>query len=154
MMTVNFTCDHCGSGIHVYPSNKSDTIHCDICNTDGSVKFNADHEKSIVKDCPKCDRKDFYSQSDFNRKIGVLLYLIPTCITIFGNLLWGIFSFFIFWLIDFFLFQKISKIVICYKCNTIFRRCQNVADIEPFNHEMNDRIIYSDHDFEGKPLKH
>lgn len=50
----------------------------------------------------------------------------------------------------FFLFKKIGNIASCYKCNTIFRDVKNLSEISPFDHEMNDRIVYSDHDFKGE----
>lgn len=154
MMTVLFTCKECGSGVHVYPDTNTPDIECHICGTQFKAHFTKEHEASILKDCPECERKDFYKQVDFNRKIGVLLYLIPTALCIFWGLLEGILAYFVFWLIDLFLFKKLNTIANCYKCNAIFKNVKNIKEIEDFNHEMNDRIVYSDQDFQGKPLEH
>jgi len=106
-----------------------------------------------------CERKDFYSQKDFNRKIGVFLFVLTATISTvlfmkgFGPQ-WYLSTFIVLYALDFFLFRKLSLIAICYKCNTIFRDVSNINDIHGFNHEMNDRIVYKDHDFGGKQLDH
>lgn len=60
----------------------------------------------------------------------------------------------VLYLADLFLFKRLSLVAICYKCKTNFRRVENISDIRDYDHEMNDRIVYSDHDFKGKPLSH
>ncbi len=159
MMTVQFTCKNCGSGVHVYPSVEAHKIACDVCGAEQNVKFERCHEESHLKDCPGCERKDFYSQKDFNRKLGVLLFVsavvISTVLLYFGiNPLWYLSTFIFLYLLDFILFRRLNVIAICYKCQAIFRQVKNIEEIQGFNHEMNDRIVYSDHNFHGKPLDH
>jgi hypothetical protein len=159
MMTVLFTCKNCGSGIHVYPNIESKKICCEVCQTEQEVNFNQDHVNSILKDCPSCNRKDFYSQKDFNRKIGVILFVITAIISTvlfakgFGPQ-WYLSTFIILYAVDFFLFRKLKMIAICYKCETIFRDVSNISEIFGFDHEMHDRIVYKDHDFQGKNQPH
>lgn len=150
MMTVTLTCKECGSAISIYPDKEVTKAKCQICETETDVKFNEDHEHGTLKDCPSCERKDFYSQPDFNRKIGVILFVIAAILSIWT---YGI-SFIVLYLFDLLLFKRLGKIAICYKCQTVFRKVQNIKDIPGFDHEMNDRIIYADHDFGGKPLEH
>jgi hypothetical protein len=159
MMTVLFTCKGCGSGIHVYPEVSASKIACEICQTQQEVHFTAEQEQGILKDCPCCQRKDFYSQKDFNRKLGVLLFvlaaIISTIMLYYGvNPLWYLSTFVFLYALDFVLFRRLKQIAICYKCNTIFKNVSNINSIPGFNHEMNDRIVYSDHNFHGKPLDH
>lgn len=149
-MTVTMTCPECESAVAVYPDTNASHAKCDICDHQIEVSFNEDHLKGIVTDCPCCQRKDFYQQKDFNRKVGVILFVIAAILSIWT---YGL-SLIALWLVDFFLFGKLGNIVICYKCGTIFRNVTNIKDIHDFNHEMNDRIIYSDHDFGGKVLDH
>jgi ribosomal protein S27E len=149
-MTVMMTCPNCESAVTVYPDAEATQAACDICEHQLDVKFTAEHEQGIVKECPCCERKDFYKQKDFNRKVGVILFVIAAVLSIWT---YGL-SLIALWLVDFFLFQKLPAVVICYKCSTIFRQVNNTDDIHDFNHEMNDRIVYSDHDFEGKVLDH
>ncbi len=150
MMTVTLTCSECGSAVNIHPDTSANTAQCRVCSHEIDVKFNADHENNILKDCPHCERKDFYSQKDFNRKIGVILFVIAAVLSIWT---YGI-SFIVLYAFDFLLFRKLAKVAICYKCNTVFRNIANIDEIHEFNHEMNDRIIYADHDFGGKPLEH
>lgn len=159
MMTVQFTCKSCGSSIHVYPAVESHRIQCEVCKSEQEVKFDQNHEHGILKDCPCCERKDFYSQKDFNRKLGVILFvlaaIISTVMLWYGlNPLWYLSTFIFLYAMDFILFRRLNVIAICYKCNTIFRDVANIDEIPGFNHEMNDRIVYSDHNFHGKPLDH
>ncbi|MCB9094453.1 MAG: hypothetical protein H6621_05220 [Halobacteriovoraceae bacterium] len=149
-MEVQITCENCGSSIEVYPDINANQVECDVCNHNQPVHFNTDHENSIVEVCPCCQRKDFYKQKDFNRAVGVTLFIIASILAIWT---YGI-SLIVLYLVDLFLFKKLSSIIVCYKCGTIFRNAKNVGSVPDFNHEMHDRIKYSDHDFQGKPLEH
>ncbi len=150
MMEVQITCTSCGSSIEVLPDRSSSKVECDVCKHVQEVIFTADHEVGSLTECPVCRRMDFYKQKDFNRKIGVTLFLIAAILSIwtYGLSLVGLF------LVDLFLFQKLSVVAICYKCRTNFRKLKNMGEIREYDHEMNDRIVYSDHDFKGKPLSH
>lgn len=150
MMEVTITCSECKSGVHVLPSVEANLAKCDVCEHETPVKFQQDHLNGCLKDCPVCDRKDFYSQKDFNRKIGVMLFVIAAILSIWT---YGI-SFIVLYIFDLILFKYLGKIAICYNCQTIFRKVENIEEIHGFNHEMNDRIVYSGHDFQGKPLEH
>ncbi|MGB0453207.1 MAG: hypothetical protein ACPGJV_05790 [Bacteriovoracaceae bacterium] len=149
-MEVTITCKECGSGVHVHPSTSATDAHCEVCGHDTPIKFNQDHLSGKLCECPVCERKDFYSQKDFNRKIGVILFVIAAILSIWT---YGI-SFIVLYLFDLILYKKLGKIGICYNCQTIFRNISNIDSIPSFDHEMNDRIIYSGHDFDGKPLEH
>ncbi|MBL7663748.1 MAG: hypothetical protein JNM93_01350 [Bacteriovoracaceae bacterium] len=150
MMTLTITCPECKSGIHVYANAAADAAQCAVCNHVVDLKFDQNHANNELHDCPVCQRKDFYIQKDFNRKIGVALFILASILSIWT---YGI-SFIVLYAVDFFLFRKLSYIAICYKCSTIFRGPKNLLQIQPFDHEMHDRIVYSDHDFKGKSISH
>lgn len=150
MMSVQITCSQCGSSIEVHPDMKADKVQCEICQHVQDVKFNQDHEAGILKECPVCSRQDFYKQKDFNRKIGVALFIVAAILSIWT---YGL-SLVALYLVDLFLFRKLAMVAICYKCKTNFRSLTNMSEIRDYDHEMNDRIVYSDHDFKGKPLSH
>ncbi len=150
MMTVHITCPGCGSGVNVHPKASATAAKCDVCEHVTVTKFTAAHEAGELKDCAVCSRMDFYQQKDFNRKIGVVLFVIAAILSIWT---YGI-SLIVLYLVDVFLFRRLKPIAICYKCRTIYRGVANIAAIPDFNHEMNDRIVYADHDFKGKPLSH
>jgi len=150
MMEVQITCTSCGSSVEVYPRVNAEKVECGICKHVSDVHFTHDHEKGVLKECPVCSRQDFYKQKDFNRKIGVALFILTAILSIWT---YGL-SFLVLYLIDHYLFRKLLMVVICYKCQTNFRKVSNLTEIPDYDHEMNDRIIYSDHDFKGKPLSH
>jgi hypothetical protein len=150
MMEIQITCPHCGSGIEVHPDHQSHKVQCEICQYVIDVKFTQEHEAGNLTECPVCSRQDFYKQKDFNRKIGVTLFVIAAILSIWT---YGL-SLVALYLVDLFLFKKLALVAICYKCRTNFRKVKNIADIRDYDHEMNDRIVYADHDFKGKPLSH
>lgn len=159
MMTAHFTCKNCGSGIHVYPSLDAEKLLCEVCQHEQPVHFTQEHVDGVLKECPECQRADFYSQKDFNRKLGVIFFVIAAIIStimLWQGLgpEWYLSTFIVLYAVDFFLFRRLNQIAICYKCNAIFRDVANINDIPGFDHEMNDRIVYSDHNFHGKPLDH
>lgn len=150
MMAVQITCSNCGSSVEVHPDLNAHQVKCEVCQHAMDVKFTHEQEQGILKECPVCSRQDFYQQKDFNRKIGVVLFIIAAILSIWT---YGL-SLVALYLVDLFLFRKLSLVAICYKCRTNFRNLANFADIRGYDHEMNDRIVYSDHDFKGKPLSH
>lgn len=150
LMEVQITCSQCGSSIEVHPSVHAHKVTCDVCQQVMDVKFSPEMEQGILKECPVCSRQDFYKQKDFNRKVGVILFVIAAILSIWT---YGL-SLVALYLLDLFLFRRLSMVAICYKCSTNFRKVKNMADIRDFDHEMNDRIVYADHDFKGKPLSH
>lgn len=148
MMEVTLTCESCGSAIDIVPTVAANVAKCQICQHEQEIHFNDDHLESLLKDCPYCLRKDFYSQKDFNRKIGVFLFVVAAVLSIWT---YGL-SFIVLYIFDFALFKRLRPVAICYNCNAVFRKVANILDIGVYDHEMNDRIVYSGHDFEGKPL--
>ena len=150
MMEVQITCTKCGSSVDVHPDLNAQKVNCDICQHVQDIKFNQDHIQNVLKECPVCSRQDFYKQKDFNRKIGVALFVIAAILSIWT---YGL-SLVALYLVDLFLFKKLAMVAICYKCKTNFRKLANMSEIRDYDHEMNDRIVYSDHDFKGKPLSH
>lgn len=150
MMEVQITCTQCGSGIEIHPDQKATKVECHVCKHVTDVHFTTEHEQGTLKECPVCSRQDFYKQADFNRKIGVALFVIAAIASIWT---YGI-SLVVLWLVDIYLLKKLNPVAICYKCQTNFRQVKNMDLIPGFDHEMNDRIVYSDHDFKGKPLSH
>ncbi|WPU65671.1 hypothetical protein [Peredibacter starrii] len=150
MMEVQITCKECGSSVEVVPDHNAHKVECGVCKHVSDVHFTHEHEAGVLKECPVCSRQDFYKQKDFNRKIGVLLFVIAAILSIWT---YGL-SLVALYLVDLFLFRRLAMVAICYKCQTNFRRVANMADIRDFDHEMNDRIVYADHDFKGKPLSH
>jgi hypothetical protein len=150
MIEIQITCPNCGSSVEVLPDVHSRKVECDVCKHVQDVTFTQDHEQGMLKECPVCSRMDFYKQKDFNRKIGVFLFIVAAILSIWT---YGL-SLVALYLVDLFLFKRLALVTVCYKCRTNFRKIKNIEEIREYDHEMNDRIVYSDHDFKGKPLSH
>jgi hypothetical protein len=150
MMTVQITCPHCKSSIEIYPDTQASIALCEVCQHEVPVHFNSTHLNSELTDCAVCGRQDFFIQKDFNRALGVSLFVLAAILSIWT---YGV-SLIVLYLCDLFLFRKLRYVAVCYKCNTIYRGAQNTLQLPEFNHEMHDRIVYSDHNFHGKPLDH
>ena len=154
MMEITLTCSNCSSGISFTPMCDITEVCCQICEHKEQVRLEEEHLNGVLKRCPSCERQDFYKQKDFNRKIGVILFIIAAL-----GVLWlattsfapyAVLPFLILYIFDFILFRKLGLVVICYKCDAVFREVANIGKIRDFDHEMNDRIIYSGHDFQGR----
>jgi len=158
-LEITLTCSECGSGVHVKPTKDAENAQCDVCQNLIPIKFNEDHMNGVVKDCPCCGRKDFYKQKDFNRKIGVALFVFGALSVLVFEFIgvgfpWNYSVFLALAALDILLYFFVPLVVACYKCDTLFRGVSNIEDIHGFNHEMHDRIVYSDHDFKGEQLDH
>jgi hypothetical protein len=82
MMSVQITCPNCTSSVEIHPDHKAHKAECTVCQHSIDVKFTNEHEHGILKECPVCSRQDFYKQKDFNRKIGVVLFVIAAILSI------------------------------------------------------------------------
>src|SRR5687768_14728449 len=110
MMTVQITCKGCGSGVEVVPDIDANKVQCDVCNHVTDLKFTSDHVHGVLKECPVCTRMDFYKQKDFNRKLGVLLFVVAAILSIWT---YGL-SLVVLYLLDLLLFRKLALVAVCY----------------------------------------
>ena len=102
----------CGSGINFAPVKGADSVKCHICETTNPVKFDHEIHEGNVCQCPSCGRQDFYKQKDFNRKIGVVLFVIASILAIWT---YGI-SLIVLYIFVFLLYKKFGDVVACFKC--------------------------------------
>lgn len=148
-LTIQLTCSNCQSSIEIYPSAKASAALCDICQHTMPVYFTKSMESGDIDQCPGCGTYDLYYQKDFNRKLGVLLFILASIASFWT---YGL-SFIVLYALDFFLFQKLHWVLCCYKCSTLIRNCNNVKQFKPFDHEKNDRIIYNKEQFQKVPIE-
>lgn len=144
-MTMASPCAQCGSKIEIYCGREPQLANCPQCGHEQEFNFTPNMAEGILDTCPCCQRKDFYQQKDFNRIVGVTLFIIAAILSIFT---YGL-SLIVLFFIDFFLFKRLGVIVCCYKCKSVFRGVSNLERYSDFDHEKHDRIVYSNHDFQG-----
>jgi hypothetical protein len=131
MMEIQVTCKGCGSSVELVPETNARKAECDVCHHITDVRFTREHEEGILKDCPVCSRQDFYKQKDFNRKIGVALFVAAAILSIWT---YGL-SLVALYLVDLFLFRRLSMVAICYKCQTNFRGIKNMDEIRDLRNQ-------------------
>ena len=141
-LSAQITCPECSSSIEVYLNNDSSHAKCTVCSHEVEIHLTDEHRSDKLNSCVVCQRRAFYKQKDFNRIVGVTLFIIAAILSIWT---YGL-SFVVLWLLDMFLFKKLSLIAICYKCTTIYRGAANIGEIGEFDHQLHDRIVYSDYD--------
>ncbi|MDA8793656.1 hypothetical protein N9N67_10425 [Bacteriovoracaceae bacterium] len=140
-MKVQITCPECSSSIECYAKAGAANVQCGVCeHVLENLSFSENQEKGNLEACSVCHNNDLYQQKDFNRKIGVILFVIAAIASIYT---YGI-SLIVLFLMDVFLFKRLGNIAVCYHCNTIYRGVNNLDQISDFDHERNDRIVYSD----------
>ena len=123
----------------IIASSGVERVQCTICSREQKVSLHEKHLHSLLESCPSCGEASFYTQKDFNRKIGVILFIIAAVASLWT---YGL-SFVALWLVDCLLYKKLKKIAVCYKCQCIFRNVLNIDDLPPFDHERHDRTVYT-----------
>lgn len=130
------TCPKCGSSVEVYLNKITELAKCTVCETEVPIRLGKGHLGGELKTCICCGGESFYKQKDFNRKIGVALFILAAILSIWT---YGI-SFIVLWLLDFFLFKKIGNIAICYYCETIYRKASNMEDLPGYDHLLGEKV--------------
>jgi glutaredoxin len=107
--------------------------------------------EKLPKNCPLCDCKDFYKQSDFRRSIGLTLVAIASVATF--VLMYMGYNWFVVWspmplflVFDRALYYLRPPILICYKCKHNFRGLteKDLESIEAFDLETHDRYEFQE----------
>ena len=91
---------------------------------------------NIVDHCGVCDCNKVYVQKDFNRALGVSIFLAGALLFLLcawknrlveGTLVWAVFV-----VADGFLYKFLPDVTICYKCYTQYREFRPNPDNQPF----------------------
>ncbi len=117
-MDVNFRCRRCGRGLWVDDFEAASETVCGSCQEAHSVvPAEAMSEEQSLAACWVCGCDQLYRQRDFNRKIGVGIVVVASLFSVVTKGL----SLLAAAIIDFFLYSKLSEIVLCYHCEAIHR---------------------------------
>lgn len=107
--------------------------------------------QELPGNCPLCECKDFYKQSDFRRSIGLTLVTIASIATF--VLMYMGYNWFVVWspmplflIFDRFLYYFRPPVLICYKCKHNFRGLseKDLESIESFDLETHDRYEFQE----------
>lgn len=91
-----------------------------------------------VEVCPLCGCRHLYPQRDVNRALGCTLVAIGAALVpwTFGL------SLIAFGLVDLWLYRRLKEVVVCYKCDTVYRDARPLPRQTPFDLLKHDVLKY------------
>lgn len=95
-------------------------------------------EPQRVDRCPVCGCRHLYRQRDFNRGLGCLLVAVGAVLVPWT---YGL-SLVVLSLVDLALYYRLSEVVVCYRCDTVYRDARPSARQSPFELLKHDVLKY------------
>jgi len=94
--------------------------------------------ESSVDVCPLCGCRHLYPQRDFNRALGCTLVAIGAALVpwTFGL------SLLAFGLVDLWLYRRLEEVVVCYRCDTVYRDARPLPRQTEFDLLKHDVLKY------------
>ncbi|HEX9426303.1 MAG TPA: hypothetical protein VGA64_00845 [Candidatus Polarisedimenticolia bacterium] len=128
--TAAWVCADCGRSIYLQIERPADGLGCPGCGRWQPLRIDAEALGSrTVSRCLQCGRDQLYTQKDFNRKLGLAVFIVAALLSV---PTWGV-SLLAATLIDFGLYYLIGSVTICYACNTQHRGFQPNPAHGPFD---------------------
>ncbi len=88
--------------------------------------------------CPVCGCKDLYQHKDFNKKIGIALFIVGAILAP-----WTYYaSLFVALIIDALLYPFFGWVIVCYRCFAEMRGWDKQSTLDRFNHEIGAHYEY------------
>ncbi len=118
--------------VRLSPASAPEDVPCPTCAAPLAVSWPPDAGRSGIEACVLCGFRRFFSQRDFNRRIGLWLVVaaIAASAVLFAKgppLAWlsvlGVFA-----IVDGFLMWWLPEVVVCYVCQTVYRGFPRRAD--------------------------
>ena len=137
-MNIRFRCPKCHTLLAVEPIEASQDLPCPSCGA--PIAFTPSKlivEENQVDTCPRCGKPSFYTQKDFNQKLGLAVVVVCALVGLvfvwlarpiyfYASLGAGV-------LIDLALYLALPEITVCYACKTVFRNTAANPDHGPFD---------------------
>lgn len=128
MKTISRFCDHCKKYGRI--ELKDDIpLTCPYCQQSWGDVGKVD---AILDRCPVCTCRQFYSDKDFNQIIGFIIMGIGIVLV---PITYGL-SLPFFALIDWIIYNKVPKLIACYRCGSEFRGYNAPSQFKPFMHHI------------------
>lgn len=127
--TVEFLCPHCGAENTLEVVQTGGAPECVSCGETIAMHPAGALRRGKVDECCICGGYRFYTQKDFNPRIGLLIFVIGV---IFSYHTYGI-TLFVASAIDFVLYQVLPTVIVCYNCRAIYRGLQGGGNFKPYD---------------------
>lgn len=140
-MGLAFVCGRCEQPIYHLIDGPRNTVECDGCHGGQSVRVAAPAlAAGRVDRCLRCGHDQLYLQKDFNRKIGMGVFVVAAILSV---PTWGL-SLLAATLIDLGLYYLLGSVTICYSCGAQHRGFAKNPDHRPFDLHIAEAV-------EGRP---
>lgn len=124
-MKISFACPHCRHELN-FDDLSQDEAPCPVCEKPIRMQFTeAMRRDNLVDRCAMCDCPQVYVQKDFNRTLGVAIFVAGAILFLVcawfnrlveGTLVWAVFA-----VADAALYKFLPDVTICYKCHAQYR---------------------------------
>ena len=135
-MRIRTQCPKCGFPFRSQLDPEGADIQCPQCNDQRPIDSTAwSSDSRRVETCPLCGCRHLYRQRDINRALGCGLIVVGA---IFVPWTYGL-SLVALSLVDLWLYRRLSIVVVCYKCDTVFRDARPIdrqTDFDLLKHDV------------------
>ena len=138
-MRIRTQCPQCGLPFPAEITANVSPLACSQCAHERPVAVDGWAEaEQHVEICPLCGCKHLYRQRDFNRAWGCALILLGA---IFVPWTYGL-SLVALSLVDLWLYRRLQPVVVCYKCDTVYRDAKPLERQNDFDLLKHDVLKY------------
>jgi uncharacterized protein (DUF983 family) len=135
-MEITFRCPHCKSELHFDDLSK-ESSPCPMCDKEIALRITERMRKeNVVDQCAICGLEKLYEQKDFNRTFGIVLFLVAAiaCVILCwkNRVVLGYGVLIAAAAFDFVLYRYLSNVVICYRCQSQYRKYSPKTEIPEF----------------------
>ena len=132
-MQVRFFCPGCAAYNRVSDFKAEAVCTCAICRKVIPAYPNGDFTgRNEVTQCLFCQKSYFYNRRDFNKGLGCAILLVAILLSVWT---YGI-SLIVAWMMDWVLFKRLQKVVVCYVCDAEYKGSNTQApDFDLHLHE-------------------
>ncbi len=135
-MKIQFLCPHCRHELE-FEDLSQDESPCPLCQKTIRLRITEPmRRQNMVDRCAVCDCDTVYVQKDFNRTLGVSIFLAGAVLFLLcawknrlveGTLVWAVFV-----IADALLYKYLPDVTICYKCYAQYRGVTPNPDNQAF----------------------
>jgi len=128
--TLAFVCEGCDRPLYLAVDRPSDGVDCPTCGRRHGLDVGAaDVASGTVARCLRCGLDRLYLQKDFNRTIGLGVFVVAALLSV---PTWGL-SLLAATLVDLGLYHLLGEVTICYGCGAQHRGFQGNPAHGPFD---------------------
>jgi len=139
---VAFVCGPCGAPVYCPADGASAGAACGRCGRTHPLRAAAEGlEAGAVARCLRCGADRLYTQKDFNRKVGLAVFVVAAILSV---PTWGL-SLLAATLVDAGLYYLLGTVTICYVCGAQHRGFARNPDHGPFDLHVAEAIDNQPH---------